>query len=157
MIEGTVTFSLCSWHGLLPVFFGCQCFLQVRACIDKPSMRPIDGWRYGKNTDTLEALLLTVKDKTIRNTKGLCHTWDFTISRTYLYFWKLNSLWENLNNDMLFWLGYRTVCPPHSSNSFSLKIHTLRIILPLGVGCRYVCMLQALIFLIFWASWSSRI
>lgn len=157
MIEGTVvTFSLWRWHGLLPVFFGCPCFLQVRAYIDKPSMKPTDGWRYGKYTNTLEALLLTVKNKTIRNTKGWCYTWGFTISRTYLHFWKLNSLWENLNNDMLFWLGYSKVCLLHSSNSFSLKIHTLRIILLLGVECRYGCPLQASIFWISWTSWGRR-
>lgn len=120
MIEGTVTFSLYSDPGLPPVFFGCQCSLKVRTCVNKLSMRPIDGQRSNEHLTPSGAWLSNQKGKNIGNTKGSCHRWDFTTSRSSQYFWTLNSLSENLRYSMLYWLEYHRIYHSHSSIFLSL-------------------------------------
>ena len=86
MTKGTVTFSLSSYHGLPPVFFSCQCSLIVKTCVNKPSMRSIDGQRSDEHLTPSGARLFNWKGKNIGNTKGSCHRWDFTYIKVFLVF-----------------------------------------------------------------------
>lgn len=118
------------WHSLpavimalFPVFFGCPCSLQVRARVNKPRRRPIDGWRSDKYTDTIRSTTFEHEGQKRRKDQRIMSQVRLHSIKVFIGF--LESKLPLRNSKVMirfYWLEYSIVCsPPHSSILSLLK------------------------------------